>query len=99
MPTASADAWLTLWLSMSVSELIHYKWKSIYHMCCAVLSRSVTSDSLQLHGLQPARLLCPCEFSRQEYWSGLPCPPHLAHVELTCFWLLLTEVLNISCLC
>ena len=20
-------------------------------------------------------LLCPCRFSRQEYWSGLPCPP------------------------
>ena len=25
------------------------------------------------HGL--ARLLCPQGFSRQEYWSGLPCPP------------------------
>ena len=23
----------------------------------------------------PARLLCPCGFSRQEYWSGLPRPP------------------------
>ena len=22
-----------------------------------------------------ARLLCPWEFSRQEYWSELPCPP------------------------
>ena len=22
----------------------------------------------------PARLLCPWGFSRQEYWSGLPCP-------------------------
>ena len=21
------------------------------------------------------RFLCPCGFSRQEYWSGLPCPP------------------------
>ena len=27
------------------------------------------------HGLSPARLLCPWGFSRQEYWSGLPCPP------------------------
>ena len=27
------------------------------------------------YGLQPARLLCPWGFSRQEYWSGLPCPP------------------------
>ena len=36
---------------------------------------SVISDSLQPYGLQPARLLCPWGFSRQEYWSGLPCPP------------------------
>ena len=44
-----------------------------YIVC--VLSRSVMSSSLQLHGLKPARLLCPWEFSRLEYWSGLPCPP------------------------
>ena len=31
-------------------------------MCCAVLSRSVVSDSLQSHGLQPTRLLCPWNF-------------------------------------
>ena len=36
---------------------------------CAVLSRSVWP-----YGLQPARLLCPWEFSRQEYWIGLPYP-------------------------
>ena len=42
---------------------------------CAVLSRSFVSNSFQLHGLQPARHLCPWGFSRQEYWSGLPCPP------------------------
>ena len=24
---------------------------------------------------QPTRLLYPWGFSRQEYWSGLPCPP------------------------
>ena len=24
---------------------------------------------------KPTRLLCPWGFSRQEYWSGLPCPP------------------------
>ena len=44
-------------------------------MCCAVLSRSVMSDSLQPHGLYPTRLLCPWKFSKQEYWSGLPCSP------------------------
>ena len=43
--------------------------------CCAVLSRSVTSYSLWPHGQQPARLLCSWKFSRQEYWSGLSCPP------------------------
>ena len=45
------------------------------HICCAVLNRSVTSYSLRPHGLQPARLLCPWGFSRQEYWSGLSCLP------------------------
>ena len=41
-----------------------------------VLSRSVLSDSLQPHGLWPTRLLlCPWGFSREEYWSGMPCPP------------------------
>ena len=25
-------------------------------------------------GLQPDRLLCPWDFSKQEYWSGLTCP-------------------------
>ena len=38
------------------------------------LSGSVASDSLGSHGLQPARLLCPWDCSRQEYWSGLPFP-------------------------
>ena len=40
-----------------------------------VLSRSVMSDSLPPHGLQPARVLCPWGFSRQGYWIGVPCPP------------------------
>ena len=39
-----------------------------------VLSCSVVSDSLHLHGLHPTRFLGPWGFSRQEYWSGLPCP-------------------------
>ena len=39
-----------------------------------VFSYSVESNTWQPHGLQPARLLYPWEFSRQEYWSGLPCP-------------------------
>ena len=42
---------------------------------CAVLSPSVVSDSLQPHGLWPTRFLCSRGLSRQEYWSGLLCPP------------------------
>ena len=34
---------------------------------------SVMSNSLRPYGLYPARLLYPWGFSRQEYWSGLPC--------------------------
>ena len=43
-------------------------------LCCAVLSSSVVSDFVTLW-TQPTRLLCPWGFSRQEHWSGLPCPP------------------------
>ena len=39
-----------------------------------MLGCSVVSDSLQPHGLWPARLRCPWGFSRQEYWSGFPKP-------------------------
>ena len=47
----------------------------LFLCCCCCLTASVVSDSVQPYGLQPARLLCPWGFSRQEYWSGLPCPP------------------------
>ena len=40
-----------------------------------VLSLFSVSDSVRPHGLQPTRLLCPWGFSKQEYWSGLPCSP------------------------
>ena len=39
-----------------------------------VLSHWVMSNSSRPHELGPSRLLCPWEFSRQEYWSGLPFP-------------------------
>ena len=38
---------------------------------CAVLSRSVNP----IDCTPPPRILCPWGFSRQEYWSGLSCPP------------------------
>ena len=43
-------------------------------MCCAVLSRSAVSNSVTpwaVAGQAPLSM----GFSRQEYWSGLPCPP------------------------
>ena len=47
----------------------------LVNVLVCMLNRSVVSDSLQPHGLQPVRLLCPSGFSRQEYWSGLPFAP------------------------
>ena len=47
----------------------------VWVLCAVCLSPSVVSDSLQPHGMQPARLLCPWGFSKQVYQSGLPCPP------------------------
>ena len=42
--------------------------------CCCYVPL-VVSNSLKLHGLQPARFLPFMRFSRQEYWSRLPFPP------------------------
>ena len=38
----------------------------------SLFSHSVGCDSLERHGLQPTRLLCPWDFPGPEYWSGLP---------------------------
>ena len=40
-----------------------------------VLSHSVVSNSLQPHGLQACQVPLSVGFSRQEYGSGLLCPP------------------------
>ena len=45
--------------------------KAPLHYASANESRSAVSDSLKFHG---KGLLFPWEFSRQEYWSGLPFP-------------------------
>ena len=46
-----------------------------YTSGCVVLGHSVVSDSWWPCELWHTRLLSPWEFSRQESWSGLPCPP------------------------
>ena len=47
------------------------------HSCavCCVYAVAQSCPTLRSHGLQPTRLPCPWGFSRQECWSGLPCPP------------------------
>ena len=40
---------------------------------CAIISG--VFNCLQPYGLYLARLLCPRDSTRQEYWSRLPCPP------------------------
>ena len=39
-------------------------------LCTCMLNRSAVSDYLRPHG--PRQALLSMEFSRQEYWSGLP---------------------------
>ena len=63
------------WNDILLEAQIHIQVLWFAFQCCAVLSHLVLSNSLQPHGLQLARLLWPWGFSRQEYWSGLPCPP------------------------
>ena len=41
-------------------------------MCLVAQSCLILCDPMDC---SPARLLCPWGFSRQEYWSRLPCPP------------------------
>ena len=43
-----------------------------YHLQLLLFSHSVISNSLQLHGLQPARLLCPWDFSGKNARVGCP---------------------------
>ena len=71
------------WRSMAL--LTSWFWTSCLqnceeiHFCCfkppVLCLITQLSDSLRPHGLQPARLLCPWGYSRQENWSGLPCHP------------------------
>ena len=66
--------------------------------CVCTRSLQVVPSSLWPDGLQSTSLLCPWGSSRQEYWSGLPCPdpenlpywglnPCLLHL-LHCRWFL-----------
>ena len=61
------------WAEICMPRVRRTKWPVRWG--CAVLRRSVASDSSWPRGPQPTGLLCPWGFFRQEYWSGLSCPP------------------------
>ena len=71
---ACAQQWRPSTVKIQTNKLKKIFFKMVGSVLYAVLSCSVVSDSLQPHGLQPARLVCPLGFSRQEYWSGVPWP-------------------------
>ena len=60
-----------VWLSSIATHL-----KLSQHYLSAIQFSSVAQwCPLRPHGLHAARLYCSWGFSRQEDWSGLPCPP------------------------
>ena len=44
----------------------------MYMLCLVAQSGLTLCDPIDW---EPARHLCPWGFSRQEYWTGLPCAP------------------------
>ena len=51
--------------------LSHQEAQKMPVLCLVIQSCSALCNPMDL---QPTRLLCPWGFSRQKYWSGLPCP-------------------------
>ena len=65
----SSPLYKSVCTGIQLTHTLPYMWNDLW---CLV---SQSCPTLRPHGLQPARLLCPWGFSRQEYWSGLPGPP------------------------
>ena len=69
-----ADFWLC-WIGLAGLFVHQYQPHcSVFKMCVCV-SRSIMSNSLWPHGFTAYQAPLSMGFSRQEYWSGLPCPP------------------------
>ena len=63
------------WGWTGVRSIGVHSWFSTYSICVCVCVCSVASTSLQPNGLYVAHQApLSMEFSRQEYWSGLPFP-------------------------
>ena len=60
------------WVAISFSNVWNWKWK---------WSRSVGSDSLWPHGLQPTRLLCPWDFPGKSIGVECHCLLHLKELK------------------
>ena len=54
---------------------LSHVWLFANSMDCNPPRSSLHGDSPRVRILEPAKLLCPWGFSRQEYWNGLPSPP------------------------
>ena len=86
-------------LKVISTSIFYHKYYWGYLICVYVLRRFSRIRLFGPHGLQPARLFCPWGFSRQEYWSELPCPPpgesswprdqtHISYVSCIGRWVL-----------
>jgi len=63
-----------VWGCICICEWI-YKHENLNAVCAMLCLVAQSCPTLWPHGLYPARPFYPWWFSRQEYWSGLPCPP------------------------
>ena len=85
-PFFSGSSWPRNWTGVSLiaggffyqlsyEGSLRFTWMGVFNTvgkCVCVLSHSVVSNSLWLHGLQPARLLCSWNSPGKKHWSRLP---------------------------
>ena len=63
-------------VSLKITSKARLSFSTLKTVCVCMLSRlSFVQLFALLWTVAPPRLLCPRCFSRQEYFSGLPCPP------------------------
>ena len=60
-----------IWYSLSLSLFFLHTY---YIILAVVWLLSCVGLFCNSHGCSPTRLLCPWDFSRQEWWNGLPFP-------------------------
>ena len=70
-----------LLLKISVQKIISLHGKFIKELICVCVSCSVVSNSLRPCGLEPSRLVCPCDFPGKN--TGVGCHFLLQRIFLT----------------